>query len=248
MGDVTLLQYALVGATAFAASIIGGLTGYGTGLLLPLVLVPIVGPEPVVPIVSLSALLTNGSRAWAFREALDRRSVLIVTAWALPTCMIGAYGYTRLSGPGVALLLGAVLIAIVPARRLIKGATGFLTPGRLAAAGTGYGLLVGATSGVGVILISMLVAAGLKGPAVIATDAGISLLIGLAKVGVFQSFGALPLSSWVMALVIGFFSVPAAFIAKRLAARLTLDQHTALLDAVVLIGGALLLIQGLRGS
>ena len=48
---------------AAVASIIGGVAGYGTGALMPLVLVPIVGAEPVVPIIAISALFTNTSRA-----------------------------------------------------------------------------------------------------------------------------------------------------------------------------------------
>jgi hypothetical protein len=40
--------------------------GYGTGALMPLVLVPIVGAEPVVPIISLAALFTNTGRVAAF--------------------------------------------------------------------------------------------------------------------------------------------------------------------------------------
>lgn len=48
MSDVTLLQFVAVGVTAFVASIIGGVAGYGTGLLMPLVLVPIIGAQAVV--------------------------------------------------------------------------------------------------------------------------------------------------------------------------------------------------------
>jgi hypothetical protein len=46
--DVSLLQLLLVGSVALFASVIGGLAGYGTGALMPLVLVPLVGAEPVV--------------------------------------------------------------------------------------------------------------------------------------------------------------------------------------------------------
>ena len=38
---------------------VGGIAGYGTGALMPLILVPIVGAEPVVPIIAISALFTN---------------------------------------------------------------------------------------------------------------------------------------------------------------------------------------------
>ena len=52
--DISLGQLALVGGMALLASIVGGLAGYGTGALMPLVLVPLVGAEPVVPIIAIS--------------------------------------------------------------------------------------------------------------------------------------------------------------------------------------------------
>ena len=100
--NISLPQLALIAAMSLVASVVGGVAGYGTGALLPLVLVPIVGAEPVVPILSLSALLTNMSRSAAFRHFVDRRRALIVLIAAVPTCALGAWGYTRLSGAGAA--------------------------------------------------------------------------------------------------------------------------------------------------
>ena len=94
LGDVTLWQYGLVALTSFLASVVGGIAGYGTGLLLPPVLIPIIGAEAIVPVIGLSALLTNGSRLVAFREHLDIRRAALVSLVALPTTALGAYGYT----------------------------------------------------------------------------------------------------------------------------------------------------------
>ena len=68
---ISWLELTVIAAMALLASVIGGVAGYGTGALMPLVLVPIVGPEPVVPILSLSALFTNASRTAAFRHRVD---------------------------------------------------------------------------------------------------------------------------------------------------------------------------------
>ena len=51
-----LLQLLLVAGVALFAAIIGGLAGYGTGALMPLVLVPLIGAEPVVPIIAISSI------------------------------------------------------------------------------------------------------------------------------------------------------------------------------------------------
>ena len=109
--DISLAQLALIAGTALLTSLIGGVAGYGTGALMPLVLVPIVGPEPVVPIISLSALFTNTGRAVAFRHLVDWRKALIVLAAAVPTCALGAWGYTLLTGKGALIVIGGMLIA-----------------------------------------------------------------------------------------------------------------------------------------
>src|SRR5438093_7373309 len=98
--DISVPQLALITAMALIASVIGGVAGYGTGALMPLVLVPIVGAEPVVPIIAMSALFTNTSRALAFRPLIDARRALIILAAAIPTAMLGAWGYTMLTGTG----------------------------------------------------------------------------------------------------------------------------------------------------
>src|SRR5215467_6348587 len=107
--DISVPQLALITTMALVASVVGGVAGYGTGALMPLVLVPIVGAEPVVPIIAISALFTNLSRATAFRHAADFRRALIIVASAAPTCVLGAWGYTTLSGKGALLVIGSMM-------------------------------------------------------------------------------------------------------------------------------------------
>ena len=118
--DISASQLVLVGGVALFASIVGGLAGYGTGALMPLVLVPLVGAEPVVPIIAISAILTNTSRFVAYFRYADRRRALIVIAAAALTTALGAYGYTRLTGAGAATVIGSMLILSVPLRRLAR--------------------------------------------------------------------------------------------------------------------------------
>src|SRR5204863_440303 len=103
---------------ALFASIIGGLAGYGTGALMPLVLVPLVGAEPVVPIIAISAIFTNSSRAIAYLRYADRRRALIVLACAALTTVLGAYGYTRLTN-AVAVVTGGLVMISAAAKQLI---------------------------------------------------------------------------------------------------------------------------------
>ena len=156
--DVSLAQLVLVGIVALFASIIGGLAGYGTGALMPLVLVPLIGAEPVVPIIAISSIFTNFSRFIAFLRHADGRRALIVMLGACVTTALGAYGYTRLTGTGAALVIGTMLILSVPLRRFAKRRDIRIGDGGLAVGSVGYGVVVGGTSGSGVILLSLLMA------------------------------------------------------------------------------------------
>jgi uncharacterized membrane protein YfcA len=243
LADLSVFELSLIAAMGIVASLIGGVAGYGTGALMPLVLVPIVGPEPVVPIIAISALFTNSSRATAFWKVIDWRRVLLIVACALPTTMLGAWGYTMLTGAGAMLVIGSMMALSVPLRRLSRKRGLTLGEGGLAAASVAWGFVVGGTSGAGIILLSLLMAVGLEGAAVIATDAAISIIIGIGKIGVFGIFGAVTPKVVAVALLIGIVAFPGAFLAKALVERLPVHVHTAILDAVV-IGGGLLMVIG----
>jgi uncharacterized membrane protein YfcA len=235
--DISLAQLALIAAMALVASVIGGVAGYGTGALMPLVLVPIVGAEPVVPILSLSALFTNTSRTAVFWPLVDLRRALIVLAAAVPTCALGAWGYTFLTGKGAALVIGGALIASVPLRRAMRRRGLALSNRSLAAAAFGWGPLAGGTVGAGILLLSFLMAAGLEGAAVVATDAVISIGIGLVKFATFGLAGVVTAKVIAVALLIGGVAFPGAFFAKALVERLPVHVHSAILDALVAGGG-----------
>jgi uncharacterized membrane protein YfcA len=248
LANISIWQLALVAVAATATSILGGVTGYGTGALMPLLLVPMVGAEPVVPIIAISAIITNVSRALAFRHAIDWRRVRIIAAAALPTCILGAWAYTLLTGRGALIVIGSMLILMVGLRRALAH-RGFKCGDRgLIAGALGWGVVVGGTTGSGVILLSLLMAAGLTGAAVIATDATVSVLIGAVRLSVFGMTGVATPQVVGIALVIGISTFPGAFLARWMIARLPMHVHAAMLDGVVALGGAAMIINALRLS
>jgi uncharacterized membrane protein YfcA len=240
--DISLAQLGLVAAVALLASVVGGVSGYGTGALMPLVLVPIVGAEPVVPIIAISSLFTNTSRAAAFFASIDTRRVLIVLAGAIPTCILGAWGYTKLDDAGALLVIGGMMMLSVPLRRLLKRRDVRLGERGLFAGSLGFGLAAGGTTGAGIILLSLLMAVGLESGAVIATDAAVSIVLGIVRVLVFGVAGVVDAKVLALALLIGLVAFPGAFLAKAFVERMPVRVHTAILDAVVLTGGLTMII------
>jgi uncharacterized membrane protein YfcA len=236
-GDAQLLQWLAVALVAFAASILGGLAGYGTGLVLPVVLAPVVGVAQVVPVMALAMVLNNGSRVAAFWRDVQWPHVRRMLLLGLPACVAGSYGYTLLAERWVALLIGAFLLLSIPLRRALKRADYRLGARGEVGAGAGFGFVNGGMTGTGVILISLLMAAGVQGAGLIATDATISAIMGLFKVAVFGGFARLDVDLVVAGLLIGLCTTPGAFVARRLLDLIPARIHALVMDVVVVVGG-----------
>lgn len=243
---MSIAEVALIAVAALVTSIVGGVAGYGTGLLMPLVLVPIIGAQAVVPVLGVSAIFNNLSRIVAFRKEIAWSHVWPVTLVVMPFCYVGAAFYSELSGPSAAIVIGVALILLVPARRILMRIRTRMPRPAVYGAGALFGLVTGGVPGGGVILISLLMSLGVTGGATIATDAVISLIVGFVKIATFQSYGQLPLTSWAIAALIGVASIPGAFIAKWISDRLSIKVHTGIMDAMVVIGGAALIARAVQ--
>ena len=238
--NISVLQLVLVAVVALIGSIVGGVAGYGTGALMPLVLVPILGPEPVVPIIAISGLLTNSGRVFAFVKLVDWRRAAIALVGAVPFVIVSAYGFTLLTGRAVQTLIGVMLILTVPLRYAMRRRATLLGDGGLLFSSMGYGAVMGGTVGAGVILLSILMSAGLQGAAVVATDAVISIVVGIVRLTVFGYAGVIGTQVLAFGLLISAVGFTGAFLAKAFVERLPVRVHTAILDAVVLIGGVVM--------
>jgi uncharacterized membrane protein YfcA len=240
--NVSIWQLLLVAGVALFASVLGGVAGYGTGALMPLVLVPMVGAENVVPIIAIAGMLTNTGRVFAYLKYVDWRKVWIVSLGAIPFCMITAYGYTLLTGKGAQIVIGTMLILTVPLRYVMRKRAIKLDDKGLFFGAVAYGTVMGGTVGAGVILLSVLMASGLVGATVIATDAVISITSGISRILVFGVAGAVTVQTIAFAALIGLIAFPGAFLARAFVERLPIHVHTAMLDAVVLVGGLVMVI------
>ena len=236
--EVGVAQLALVAVVAFGASILGGIAGYGVGLILPIALAPAVGVANVIPVMAVSMALNNASRVAAFWRDIDRAQARRVLLTGLPTCLLGAYGYTLLGTQAVAAALGTFLVISVPLRRALLRANYRLGPRGVLAASAAFGALDGALTGTGVVLVSILMAAGVQGPAIVGSDAMVSMVMGIAKTALFGSAARLDAELALAGVLVGACTVPGAFVARWLLAHIPLRVHTAIMDAVVLAGGA----------
>jgi uncharacterized membrane protein YfcA len=175
LGDVAPLTALLLLVAAFFASFVGGVSGFGTGLIIAMLITPIVGAKAVIPVLSVFMAFTNGSRVWFFRKGLDWRPVALIALPAVPASVLGAMLQVRIESLAMQVLLGLILILAVPVRRWLEGRK--VAPGATALMvfGAAFGFSSSLIIGTGMLIIPMLLGTGLTGGALLATDAAIAL-------------------------------------------------------------------------
>ena len=236
---------ALTAAVAFFAAILGGLSGFGPGLILPPFLAALVGVEGVVPTMAVAALIINVSRFSAYRRAVDWLVARKLVVAVLPAAAASATLYTWLDPRAIAFVLGAFLVGAVPLRRALARRR-FVPDGRAwLALGLAFGGLAGMTSGGSVVLIAGLMAAGLAGTTLVGTDAAISIVTNLLRLAIYGADGLVTAQRGVAGLLIGLATVPAAFVARMLFDRIPLHAHTLLIEGLVIAGGVTFLWRAL---
>ena len=245
--EYSLWHAALVVGVAFLGSIVGGVSGYGVGLILPPVLAPMVGVAKVIPVMAVGMALTNLSRVVAYRREVVWQRTLQLLLLGLPASFLGAWAYTMLTGRAIAVLLGVFLVIVVPLRRWLKTRKFVLGPFGLTIAGGLHGVLAGAMSGSGLLQIAALMAAGVEGGGLIGTDATVSCITNVVKIVMFTRAGLLDPALIAIGLMIGVVSFPGAFLARAILRRLPIKLHTAMMDALVILGGLSFLWRGIRG-
>jgi hypothetical protein len=239
----TLAAVALV---AVVAATMSGMSGFGAGIILTAALVPLIGVRSVIPVLAVAGVIINAGRFWFYREHLDRRMIALVLTASLPFLALGTWLYSVLDARALSVVLGLAVMASVPVRRVLH-ARKVTFGSRGIAVGSGvFGFAAGIASGAGVILVSLLLGAGLATPAVLATDAMISIVIDLAKAALFQRFDLLNTEAFFTGVVIGLASIPGSALAAWLVSRMGAKLHVLFMEILILFGGASMLWHALR--
>lgn len=232
---------AAVAALALGAAVISGMGGFGTGMILTAALTPLIGVKAVVPVLAVAGVVINAGRFWFYRASLDRRMLVLVLAGSLPFLVLGTWIYTILDARALGTVLGVLILTSIPLRRFLHSRKILLgTTGSVVGAGV-FGLASGVATGTGVILISLLLGAGLAGPAVLATDALVTIALDLCKAALFQRFDLLDLPTFSTGIVIGAATIPGSALAAFLVSRLQARIHILFMEALILAGGAFML-------
>lgn len=241
------MEWLFILPVALLAGTIGGVIGFGSGVIMVPILAWMFGAKAAVPVMAIAAIMANGSRVVAWWREVDWRAALIYALAAVPAAIVGARTYVALDSSAIELTLGVFLILVVPLRHWLKRRQWKLKRGHLALVGAAIGFLTGLVASTGPINAPFFLMYGLAKGAYLATEALASLAVHVTKTSVFGLAGVLTPENVLRGLAVGSGMMAGSFLAKRIVARMDASQFEHVMDGVVLVAGLVMLVVAVRG-
>lgn len=236
------LGWLVLGAAALIASTVGGVAGFGTGVIMVPVIAWTLGIKAAVPILTVAMLLGNGARVWFSRRDIQGRVVAAFLGGSVPMTIVGATLFSRAPGVTISRILGIFLLLAVPFRRWIAARGVSVRLGHFPLVGGAFGFLSALVGATGPIISPFFLGYGLRRGAYIATDALCTVGAYAARLVVFQRYGLLTRPTVAIGLFLGVVMILGAWLGRRLLDRLSEEGFVRLIEALLVAFGVLFLL------
>lgn len=236
------MEWIVVLALGIVAGTLGGIVGFGTSVMLLPALVIFFGPYEAVPMMAITAMMANLSRAAVWWRDIDWKACGVYSATAIPAAALGAATLVHMQSKTIELALGVAFLLMIPVRRWLQSAGIRIGLAGLALAGAAIGFLTGIVVSTGPINTPFFLAYGLvKGP-FLSTEAAGSLSISITKLVVFDTLGFLPWTILWKGLLVGSSVMVGSWVSKRFVLRMGAAQFRLLMDALMLAAGVTMIV------
>lgn len=223
--------------TALVGSIIGGVAGFGAGVVLLPVAAWTLGIHLAVPVLTITMLLGNVSRLWWSRGETDRRVVVRFLVGAIPATAIGTGFFVAASSEALGRIIGGFLLASVPLRRVLSAGHWRVRLVHFPLIGACFGLLASTVVAIGAALTPFYLAFGLRRGAYIATEAVCAFSMHVTRGAVLARYRLLTWRVVVIGVVLGLVMFAGSWIGRRLLDRMSDRVFLALIEALLIVMG-----------
>jgi uncharacterized protein len=231
IGWTVLVVGALVG------SLVGGVAGFGTGIIMLPLVAWAIGIRSAVPVLTVAMLVGNLSRIWWSRGEIDRAVVVRFALGAVPATALGTALFAGVPAEWLGRFAGVFLISSVPLRRLL--ATDFFRM-RLRyfpALGTFIGLLSAMVVTTGPLNTPFFLAYGLRRSAFVGTEAVCSMAMHLARGATLARYALVTRETVIVGLVLGGTMFAGTWVGRRLLDRMSDRVFLGIIEVMLVVMG-----------
>jgi uncharacterized membrane protein YfcA len=222
---------------ALVASVVGGVAGFGAGIImLPLVSWAI-GIRSAVPVLTVTMLIGNLSRIWWSRGDVDRAVVIRFVLGAAPATALGTALYAGLPSDWLGRFAGVFLIASVPLRRLLATDLFRMRLRHFPILGAFIGLLSALVVTTGPLNTPFFLAYGLRRSAFIGTESVCAMAMHLTRGAALARYALLTGETVAVGAVLGGTMFVGAWTGRRLLERMSDRTFLGIIEAMLIVMG-----------
>ena len=215
------LGWLILGGGALVASIVGGVAGFGAGIVMLPLMAWVAGVRAAVPVLTVTMLVGNLSRIWWSRGEIDRAVVIRFALGAVPATALGTAVYAGTSSEGLGRIVGAFLVLSVPLRRILAWNVFQMRLRHFPVLGAVVGLLSALVVTTGPINTPFFLAYGLRRSAYIGTESVCAMAMHLARGAALARYRLMTWETVAVGLVLGGMMFAGAWLGRRLLDRMS---------------------------
>jgi uncharacterized membrane protein YfcA len=236
-----ILTLCAASAAAYVLALVSAIAGFGGGVLLLPVFTALFGLRVAVPMLTVTQLSSNASRAWLNRRELRWRLVGWFALGTVPLAVAGGLLLAHAPLEPLKRLLGVFLIGVVGWRRYNAHPSKPADP-TFAAVGAASGLGSALLGSVGPLTAPFFLAYGLTRAVYIGTEAVGALTMHLAKLAAYGVGDLLTAKVLIYGAALTPATVAGAWTGRRLLTRVSDRLFVRLVEAGLLVSGLLFLL------
>jgi len=236
------LAWAALLAAALVGSTVGGVAGFGAGLVLLPTLVWTVGVKATIPTLTVAMALGNLSRLWWSRREINLSVVGAFLAGAIPGVALGAIAYAGSQAEALSRVIGGFLLASVPIRRWLLTRDVRVRLRHFPFVGGFFGFLSALVATIGPLITPFFLGYGLRRGSYLATESLCALGMHLARAVVFQRYALLTQDTVTVGLTLGAVMFAGSYAGRRIVDRMSERTFLLAIEGFLVAIGAYLLL------
>jgi len=232
-----MVGWLILGAAAIVGSTIGGIAGFGTGVIMIPAIAWSVGVKATVPVLTICMLVGNSARVWFSRREIVWRVVAAFLVGAVPMTIVGATVYSRIDSQWISRILGAFMILSVPLRRWLAHGGVNVRLRHFPLVGAGFGFLSALVGAVGPIMTPFFLSYGLRRGGYLATEALCTVGSYITRAIMFRRADLLTGPLVLTGLYIGVVMIGGAWLGRRLVDRMSEKTFLRIIEVLLIVFG-----------
>ncbi len=239
--SLSYFQIGILLFVAFLASIVSGISGYGGGMTLGILVSPFIPIKLLVPLMSVFVFCSNLSRMYYYRDSIFWIKGFYFALITVPFVILGTNFYAGVSDKILYFCLGFGLGFVIILRRVFKKIDlkiGWFGLGVMAVL---YGTISGVILGPGALLLTALSANGMVGASIVGTDSFITLINVIIRMISFRQLGLLNNDALIIGCSIGAVAIFGSYIARKIVDKLGVKLHTIIIEVCIVLGAAVMI-------